>query len=297
MSRAQLMFGPALRAAISDSGLTLKAVQSRLARRGVQVAVPTLSSWQIGTNRPERPESLRAVAVLEEIFELSPGSLTALLGPPRPRGRTALRGDRRRFDGIPGAPAVAEIVEEICPALRNDVRVLYTEEEVVLRSGRLLSEIRTRFLGEACLDGVDRCFSVNYAEPGHDLDAVRTVAVRHCRLGRVRRRHEQRLIASELLLDHAYRVGETFMIEYSSVINQPVFDAEYFRAFNAPVGLYVLQVRFDPTELPVRCYQFRSTGPEQTRSELEIRLSSTWSALLSTQSPGRGVQGIRWEWE
>ncbi|WP_181770638.1 hypothetical protein [Amycolatopsis pittospori] len=297
-SRAHLTFETALRSAIVDSGLTLHAVQGRLARRGVQVAVGTLSSWQTGLNRPERAESLRAVAALEELFTLAPGALTALLGPRRPRGRLSAGGlEHLRFDAVPGGPAVAKIIGEICPEIPNDVKVLQTEEEVVLAPGRVLYEIRTRFLAQAGADGVDRCFAVNLADRAHDLDTVQVKAVLNCRPGRVRRDYSRWLVGTELLLDRVYNTGETFLIEYSAVIDQPIDEDEYFRAFARSVGLYVLRVQFASSELPVRCYQFRTAHADEPRAEQEIHLTNAHFALMAAQNPRRGVAGIRWEWE
>ena len=297
MSHSRVAFGPALRSAIADSGMTLHMIQRRLVRRGVSVSVPTLSSWQLGTNRPEKPESLRAVTALEEMFALPLGTLTSLLGPRRPRGRVAAGGSWRRCHGVPYARTIAEPVNEICPAHRSDIKQDLVEEEVVLRPGRRIAAVRTRMWGTARVSGVDRCFSVSYAERGHDIDAIRTNAVKHCRLGRVRRLHEHNIVVSELILDCCYSAGDTFMIEYESMVDQPVVDAEFFRAFSAPVELYVAEIHFDPAELPVRCDRFHSTERNTPRVQQEIRLTSTGTALLTARGSSFRIDGISWEWE
>src|SRR4051794_9385628 len=90
-SLAQLLttgpFPEALRAAIKTSRLSLDRIQHRLGLRGITISVATLSYWQSGRRRPERPESLEALRHLEAVLGVPPSSLTALLGPPRPRGR------------------------------------------------------------------------------------------------------------------------------------------------------------------------------------------------------------------
>ncbi|MGQ4720988.1 hypothetical protein [Streptomyces tunisiensis] len=58
-------FHVALRAAIAARGLPLQRVQHHLSRHGVRVGVTSLSYWQQGARRPQRPESLRAVRALE----------------------------------------------------------------------------------------------------------------------------------------------------------------------------------------------------------------------------------------
>src|SRR6188768_24036 len=80
-------FSAALHLAIEDRGLRLEELQERLSAGGVSVSLAMLSYWRRGRSQPERPESLRAVQLLEEILRLPTGSLSAQLGPRRPRGR------------------------------------------------------------------------------------------------------------------------------------------------------------------------------------------------------------------
>ncbi|MER6759018.1 MULTISPECIES: transcriptional regulator [Amycolatopsis] len=80
-------FAEALRAAIRARGLGLERIRYRLRGRGTTVSLATLSHWQSGRCRPERPESLRALRNLEQILGVPDGSLRRLLGPPRPRGQ------------------------------------------------------------------------------------------------------------------------------------------------------------------------------------------------------------------
>ncbi|PXY30910.1 transcriptional regulator [Prauserella muralis] len=72
-------FAAALRAAIRARGLGLERIQYRLRRRGVPVSLATLSHWQSGRCRPERPGSLAALRYLEEVVDVPPGSLLRLL--------------------------------------------------------------------------------------------------------------------------------------------------------------------------------------------------------------------------
>ena len=77
----------ALRDAIGRSGLSLNEISQRLREQAAPVSVSALSYWQNGENRPERASSLAAVSALESILGQEEGTLTALLGPRRPRGR------------------------------------------------------------------------------------------------------------------------------------------------------------------------------------------------------------------
>jgi hypothetical protein len=72
-------FSAALRAAIRARGLGLERIRYRILRRGASISLATLSHWQSGRCRPDRPESLAALGRLEEVLELPPGSLARLL--------------------------------------------------------------------------------------------------------------------------------------------------------------------------------------------------------------------------
>ncbi|WP_372660845.1 transcriptional regulator [Amycolatopsis kentuckyensis] len=75
-------FSRALSLAIDRSGLGLARLRDRLAGAGVPVSTTTLSYWRTGRTRPERPDSLRAVAVLEDVLGVPARALTELLARP-----------------------------------------------------------------------------------------------------------------------------------------------------------------------------------------------------------------------
>ena len=75
-------FAGALRRAIVDSGLGLERLQARLLARGVRLSTATLSYWQSGRSEPGRRSSLAALAHLEEVLKVPPGSLAAHLAKP-----------------------------------------------------------------------------------------------------------------------------------------------------------------------------------------------------------------------
>jgi hypothetical protein len=79
-------FAQTLRVAVQVGRLTLEQVRDELADRDVRVSAVTLSYWVRGRTQQERPESLRAVPLLEDILGLPVGTLSAVLPVPRPRG-------------------------------------------------------------------------------------------------------------------------------------------------------------------------------------------------------------------
>ena len=108
-------FSAALHLAIEDRGVRLEEIQRQLAAAGVNLSVTTLSYWRRGRSRPERPESLKAVRLLERILALPEESLMAQLGPRRPRGRWLTRPpgtievDRLFSDGVSVARAIGAL--------------------------------------------------------------------------------------------------------------------------------------------------------------------------------------------
>src|ERR1700760_2644743 len=106
-------FPDALRAAIKGSGLSLDRIQHRLQLRGVTISVATLSYWQSGRRRPERPESLDALRHLEAVLRVPPNALTALLGPPRPRGRRRHNGRLLPLDVLWGSANLGSLLSRV----------------------------------------------------------------------------------------------------------------------------------------------------------------------------------------
>ncbi|MYS48560.1 hypothetical protein GTW46_00485, partial [Streptomyces sp. SID6013] len=70
-----LTFGEALQRALKARGLSLQRLHHHLGQRGISVSPVTLSHWQRGRSQPERRQSLRAVAEIEVILKLAPGTL------------------------------------------------------------------------------------------------------------------------------------------------------------------------------------------------------------------------------
>ena len=83
----------ALGRALETRGLSLTALQRRLADRGHRVSAGTLSYWRSGQRLPEKPTSLDAVAEIEELLGLDAGALRSRIGPSR-RPAPRLRGSR-----------------------------------------------------------------------------------------------------------------------------------------------------------------------------------------------------------
>ncbi|SFB58619.1 hypothetical protein SAMN05216266_12261 [Amycolatopsis marina] len=299
-------FHTALRAAIEQSGLTLEALQHRLAQRGIRVSRASLSYWQQGRSRPERADSLRAVRAIEHILGLPAHTLAALLGPPRPRGRWTRGGSvARRYDGLlEPAPALAQTIEPVLGPSDRKMRVFCQEDRVRVGPDRAIYSVRTRVVVRALDDDPDRFLAVYCAEPGSQARDIVPTAEENCRLGRVRRHPQAAVIAMELLFDRRLRAGETHLFDYEFAISSPIPSADYRRGFRYPGDTYVLGVRFAEEAVPVRCFALTQNGVRQDGVEAECDEVDGELPL----TPGRwvhrvardvnpGVLGVRWEWE
>lgn len=317
-------FPAALRAAINASGLSLDRIQHRLQARGVRVSVATLSYWQSGRRRPERPESLQALAELEAVLQVAPSALSSLLGPPRPRGR---RGRTMQLPPLHSmwTPQVhaAELLRAVDARDDSMLSRLSQYDNCTVDANRRLASMRSRQVLRAEAEGMDRWVLV-YDWEGTPSAVPVLSGLRNCRLGRVVTHPGASLLVAELVFERALNRGETLIIDYE-VHNDGgevgIAGDSHSRKFRLPVREYVLEVRFDPAELPARCVQFTNptapqpSTPRPTGAQPPAPQSSTSQPSTSQPSAAKhlplsgsgethavgldlppGEFGIRWEW-
>ena len=291
-------FAEALTLAVEASGLSLERIQHHLESRGVQVSQSTLSYWRRGRSRPERPESLQAVSALEDVLRLSPGSLTSRLGDRRPRGRwvertTALEGIWRD-EAIDLGREIAR-VHRLLPA---PARYLSVRDQAVIGPDRREVEIRSSAVIEAFEDGVDRILLAKTADDT-DLSPGDVVAERSCRVGRVRRDPDRKLLVAEIILDRVLRAGDTALVDLRLISDPGADSSTADRTFLRTLRNYVLEVDFHPDAVPVRCHSFSRTAPDAPAVDTgELWIGTTSAAhLLVHEAQAGHVHGIRWEWE
>jgi hypothetical protein len=293
-------FAETLNAAIEASGLSLDRIRGILAQQGVRVSITTLSYWRRGRSQPERATSLRAVHLLEELLQLRHGTLSSLLGPPRPRGRwvSPATQDGLRVEQVwPGEAEIAEVFEELNAPPTGELERLSVHDSYFVDSERRGTLLRTRQVVRATVSEVSRCMVVQKADEGVTV-CPEITSVRHARLGRVRRRPESGLLVTELLLDRPLGQGDSTVFEYEVLIPDSGTTTDYGRFFAVPVREYVLQVHFDPGCVPVHCERFDRDPAEETdrrRQQLWIGASASAHVLVQDQQPGQ--VGIRWQWE
>ncbi|MFG2191006.1 hypothetical protein [Streptomyces sp. NPDC048639] len=293
-------FPLALRTALSVRGLALHRVQHRLAERGVTIGVTSLSYWQQGARRPQRPESLRAVRALEEVLGLPARSLARLLepvagrreGPDRPAARsyrTLMRSSTELEQIIAGLGSPAD----------GGLHTVGHHERVRLGPRRELLTRDSQQVVRAHREGVDRYLAIHHGDAGWSPEQVAVRATENCRVGRVRWHAESGVMVAELLFDTRLRTGETYVFAYTFDDGTGGTSTEYVRGFSFGDGQYMLQVRFDDAALPVRCRRFAQTSagaPPSGRQELALSgLHRTVHLVERRVRPG--LLGIGWDWD
>lgn len=285
-------FSTALRAAIQARGVSLESLQSRLRERGISVSLSSLSYWQRGRTRPERPASLRAVREMEDILGLPDHALLALLLRPG-RGRSGT--ERLGIGEICPVPSAGTLVDQL-DSQGDAPPCLIMHDRYVVGPHRDVRAVQTRAVFQAHRHGVDRHIAVYHDQRGRLADLR---AASRCRFGRVRSDATSGVIAAELLFDRPLARGETYLIEYEfgfSDVGPPT--DEYGRGFRDPHHEYLVEVQFDPAALPARCYRTWRPDAETPLSDAgELRLASSHTVHFVDFRVSPCYQGIRWEWD
>ncbi|MBT2386853.1 hypothetical protein [Streptomyces sp. ISL-11] len=291
-------FHLALRTALSTRGLALHRVQHRLAQRGVRVGVTSLSYWQQGARRPQRPESLRAVRMLEEVLDLPTHALTRLLEPTGTRADTERPATRSYRSLVEESRALERLLAELESPVDGGLHTVCHLERVHIGAGRELRGRDSQHVVRAHRDGVDRYLAIHHGDPGCDPARMAVRATENCRVGRVRWHSAAGVIVAELLFDNRLRAGETYVFGYGFEDGTGGPSDEYVRGFSFAGGQYVLQVRFDSAALPVRCRRFaRSSAAAPRTGQQDLTLAGRHRGVhLVEQAVRPGILGIAWDW-
>ncbi|GGW68542.1 hypothetical protein GCM10010503_52420 [Streptomyces lucensis JCM 4490] len=292
-------FHVALRAAIAARGLPLQRVQHHLSRHGVKVGVTSLSYWQQGARRPQRPESLRAVRALEEILRLPDESLIRLLGEGGERAGAGGAASRSYRSLVESTEVLDGLRAELDWFLDGGLRTLGHHERVRIGARRELAGREAHHIVRAHHDGVDRFVAVHQGDPGSSPRDMRVRALENCRTGRVRWDQGTGVLVAELLFGTRLRSGDTFLFRYGIEDGTAGACREYLDRFRFPGGQYALQVRFDAAALPLRCHRFSQhsvAAPRSGRQELPVPRPHHCAHVVEPRIRP-GIVGIAWDWE
>ncbi|MFG2479491.1 hypothetical protein [Streptomyces fagopyri] len=292
-------FHIALRAAITARGLPLQHVQHHLSRYGVKVGVTSLSYWQQGARRPQRPESLRAVRALEEILQLPDESLIRLLTRADERSDPQRPGGRSYRSLVEASGVLEELLAELESTLDGGLHTIGHHERVQIGAHRELLARESQHIVRAHRDGVDRYLAIHHGDPGCAPDRTGVHALENCRTGRVRWHRDTGVLVAELLFDTRLRAGDTFLFRYAFEDGTAGASSEYVRGFSFAGGQYALQVGFAGEALPVRCHRFTQHSVAAPRSgRQELPLSGHHRSVHLVEPRVRsGIVGIGWDWD
>ncbi|MET8943393.1 hypothetical protein ABZX30_07335 [Streptomyces sp. NPDC004542] len=293
-------FHVALRAAIAARGLPLQRVQHHLSRHGVKVGVTSLSYWQQGARRPQRPESLRAVRALEEILQLPEESLIRLLAESGESRAAAHPAAARSYRSLVEASDVLERLQaDLGWALDGGLHTLGHHERIRIGGRRELVARESHHIVRAHRDGVDRFVAVHHGDPGCAPRRMAVHALENCRTGRIRSDQDSGLLVAELLFGTRLRSGDTFLFRYGVEDGTAGVSREYARGFGFPGGQYALQVCFAAGAVPVRCHRFTQHSTAAPRGgRQELPLSGLHRSVHLVEPRTRpGIVGICWDWD
>ena len=302
-------FAGALRRAIVNSGLGLERLQARLLARGVRLSTATLSYWQSGRSEPGRRSSLAALAHLEEVLKVAPGSLAAHLAKPSGQEQPSQASDELDQLLTSASPLPEPLLQL---ELRYRPMLTPVSEHHTLLVGDTCA-IESRWVRQvltADVDGADR-FLVTYrlaeddpssSPEGHasgtqerqarDADIV---PLAHCDVGAVHRPPSSPWIAHELHFDRTLARGESIIIEYKQTgLNAWGRDRAYEIGWRQPLREFILEVQFDAGALPSSASSWQSTLDGSGESVGAVSLDSTHCFRLIRHSLPPGRYGVRW---
>jgi hypothetical protein len=290
-------FSRALALAIEVSGLSLQRLQFRLAEVDVHLSTTTLSYWRTGRSRPERPDSIRGVQVLERVLGLPQTALTGLLGPRRPRGRWVrpAPGVFRVEQLLPMAGVAARLAKQLEMPQEPELERLCVVDRLTVGPDRTVSRMRVRQVLRATADRVTRSFVLHYGE--HSVQAPAVVATRYCRVGRVRRDEESQFLGAELILDRVLAQGDTTILEYE-LDPAHCTDAHFERSFRNGGHQHIVEVQFDSAAVPTRCLSYHRPGPEAPHEDVrDSWINHELTAHVARIDMEPGLYGMLWEWD
>jgi len=284
-------FDAALRAAVRSRGLTLDRLRAHLARRGVTIALSTLSDWQHGKRRPAVAGSLRTVNALEDVLGLPPRTLSRLLADPAAKGPAHRR---RGLDERSGD--LADLLDRIPGARAARSDMVSDHQMYSIGPNRRLATLSSRKVVRARYDGVDRHVVRYFGDPGCDADRVELRPVRNCSLGQVVRGRSG-IVVAEILFGETLTAGDTWMFELEIIdpVGKPTTHCAH--GFRARDQQYLMEVRFDPAALPVDCHTFAQTDLYERRQRTnDLALNRHHALHLMTGGLDGGLVGIAWRW-
>ncbi len=285
-------FAAALRAAISDRGITLARLRSQLIDDGNPVSMATLSYWRSGDRQPEGPQSLSVVDGIEDRLGLHRGHLGSLLIPTTRLGPIAP--PRLPFDEEREQRETEETLRELRAAPQDALRDLSTHMTVFVGADGAVEKTIMRSLVQATRGTITEVPLIDVAPIETDVMSAISDVVG----GRIDREylHRGRLVSGVVIaLDEPITTGGTTLFEFTETFPPgypPRQSAWHATSRSARESL--IWVRFHPDALPSWCEEYIETEGEYTSV---MRSTNGGSVHLARHGFGPGILGLRWGYD
>ncbi|MEW2068788.1 hypothetical protein [Streptomyces sp. NPDC007346] len=289
------MFAAAFKEALQRRGLRLDSVRDHLLSYGISLSLATLSHWQRGRSQPEKPQSLRAVAILEPFLGLPSGTLSSLLRR-RPRGGFPPH-DPAALRGVYGENSdVEKVLGDRFPHFNAHLRRLVVHETVNVNEHRIVDEISVTVAVKAVRNNAHHLTVVHSLDsPNADMVAFATP---HGPPPDTRFLPELNCVTAEIPLGRRLARNETAVVEYTlHSASTTGVSHEHERRFTTPLQAYLLHVRFHPRAIPSKCWHYyREQVDAQPQNRQLAPLDDFCTTHLLPTKCVPGVYGVDWQW-
>ncbi|KQV00536.1 hypothetical protein QYR02_10480 [Microbacterium maritypicum] len=285
-------FAEALRAAVSERGITLARLRRQLADDGNVVSMATLSYWRSGDRQPEGAQSLAIVEGIEDRLRLRRGHLSALLGPSARLG--AVPPPRLPFDEERENRETEQTLAALRSSPQETLRDLSTQMTVRVGADGAVASIVMRSLVQATRGVITELPLIDVAPEETEVLSVISNLVG----GRVDREYlhpGHRVSGVVIALDEPIVVGDTTLFEFTETFppGSPVRQSAW-HATSRPARETLIWVRFHPDALPSWCEEYAETDDDYVCVIRPVRGGSVHAARHGF---GPGVLGIRWGYD
>jgi hypothetical protein len=306
-------FATALHRAVDGSGLSLRALEHRLADFGVLVAASTVDDWRHGIRTPvEGTDTIGRMLALERVLGVPAGDLVVALertrrgapAPPPARGLAQITGSGSR-SGSELAQRLTTLQRRVAALSGRQVllpvRVRY-EHEIGLDRRPMRSTVSQ--VGRAAHDDVDRCWFLHAFSRRLHADVHPATG---CRLGRIMLDRPSGpddlvLAAVELLFDDLLVRGQWYELSFTVLFghgHEERMPEPALRQVQAePSERVELRLTFPPGAGPARVWEHRWTPVPafvETREPVAVPLDQHAATIVLTDCPPAAA-GWTWEW-
>lgn len=288
-------FSSALRSAIDRRGLSLGQISHQLRSRGRPVSISSISHWQSGRSRPVGPQSLGALAAMEEILGADPGTLMNRVGPPRQRGRAAQHSEISDF--VPASDEVRDALAALGFIAPEDYpHERFVHQLSVIDGSNSVQTTTSRIMVRALREGKGRLPAVQVLDEDEPNVPPSVIALEGCSIGRTLTWPERRTYGSEILIDGHLEVGQQAVLAYRMEMSAKERNVRgMFYTVPRRAHDIMIEIEFRGPSTPVDCERYRRNSDGE--SVMPVRLDANDRIQVAESSFGPGLLGLRWGWE